>query len=89
MRKQFFLYFITLLIISLSVSCSSPYATTGEHKYLHSKNNNKLVVPKPLHDNNLNDFYNLPSQEQHAKLKVDLIPPQQPEGRTAKCLKTN
>lgn len=71
-------YGIFLLVMMLTViisSCSSPYATTGEHLYLHHKHNASLVIPPPLRDDNISNFYTLPHHQQHAKLEVDINPP--------------
>jgi uncharacterized lipoprotein len=63
---------LSLLIISVVAlsACSSPYSSTGENQYLHSRNGNKVVVPAPLTKANLSYFYVLPEQTQNAKVSI-------------------
>lgn len=64
---------LVYLMIVLS-SCSSKFATDGEHKYLYSKNGDNIVVPAPLTSENTSHFYDLPKQEKKA-VQVSIAPP--------------
>ncbi len=55
-------------------ACSGKYSTNGENLYLKSRNGEKLEVPPPLTRANISDFYNLPPQNQDAR--VSIAPPQ-------------
>lgn len=64
------------LIMVLSVlltGCSAQYTSNGEQQYLQSRNGANLVVPPPLTAVNISDFYDLPSQNQDARVSV--VPP--------------
>ena len=60
--------------IFLLASCTAQYTSNGEQHYLQSKNGPTLVVPKPLTSANLSNFYDLPPQNQDAR--VDIKPAQ-------------
>ncbi|KTD80515.1 hypothetical protein [Legionella waltersii] len=66
-----------LLLIVLSAvlltGCNSRYSSSGENLYLQSRNGAKLVVPPPLTSSNLSNFYDLPPQDEPAK--VSIAPP--------------
>jgi uncharacterized lipoprotein len=47
------------------------YASNDKKQFLKSKNGAAPVVPKPLTSSNISDFYNLPDQNQNAKVSVD------------------
>lgn len=66
------LSFIVCAALILS-SCSGKYASNGENLYLKSRNGEQLVVPPPLTRANMSDFYNLPPQNQDAR--VSTTPP--------------
>lgn len=53
--------------------CSSRYASSGEHVYLQSRNGVTIRVPAPLTTANMSSFYDLPPQNQDARL--DIAPP--------------
>jgi uncharacterized lipoprotein len=63
---------VVLAILALS-ACSSRYSSSGEDLYLQSRNGAKLVVPPPLTRVNISDFYDLPPQNQSAR--VSIAPP--------------
>ena len=63
---------LILLTLGFLASCSS-YTSHGEKQYLNSRNGPKLQVPRPLTDENVNYFYNLPPQNQDAR--VSIVPP--------------
>lgn len=65
------LCFATCVILVLS-GCSR-YATNGENLYLGSRNGPKLEVPPPLTRANISNFYDLPQQNQDAR--VSIAPP--------------
>ena len=66
------LSFIMCAMLVLS-ACSGRYSSNGESLYLKSRNGAKLEVPPPLTRANISDFYNLPPQNQAAK--VNIAPP--------------
>lgn len=66
------LSFIVCAVLVLS-ACSERYSSNGEHLYLKSRNGEKLEVPPPLTRANISDFYNLPPQNQDAR--VSIVPP--------------
>lgn len=57
--------------IAFSTSCSTLYDTSGEQRYLSSRNGPNLVVPPPLTTTNLGYFYNLPEQNQDARIGIN------------------
>ena len=56
--------------IAFATSCSSLYDTSGEQRYLSSRNGPNLVVLPPLTTTNLGSFYNLPPQTQDARIGI-------------------
>ena len=64
--------FVVLATLVLS-ACSSRYSSNGENLYLQSRNGVKLEVPPPLTKAYLSNFYDLPSQNQNAR--VSIAPP--------------
>lgn len=54
-------------------ACSGRYSSNGEHLYLKSRNGEKLEVPPPMTRANISDFYNLPPQNEDAR--VSITPP--------------
>ena len=63
-----------IMVAALSLSaCSSRYSSNGENLYLKSQNGGKLEVPKPLSNENISNFYDLPPQKQDAQ--VSIAPP--------------
>ncbi|WP_298625742.1 hypothetical protein [uncultured Legionella sp.] len=66
------LSFIVLAALALS-ACNSRYTSNGENVYLHSRNGVQIVVPPPLTNANISNFYNLPPQNQDAR--VSIAPP--------------
>jgi uncharacterized lipoprotein len=54
-------------------ACSGRYASNGENLYLKSQNGPHLEVPPPRTRANISDFYNLPPQQQDAR--VNIAPP--------------
>lgn len=69
MKKLNFVVCILLLL----PGCSGRYSKNGEGLYLRSYNGVKLEVPSPLTRENISDFYNLPPQNQDAR--VSIVPP--------------
>ena len=57
-------------LVSCLAACSSRYDNSGEQRYLASKNGATLVVPSPLTTTNLGYFYNLPPQNQDARISI-------------------
>ncbi len=66
------LSFIVLATLALS-ACNSRYSSNGENVYLQSRNGVKIVVPPPLTNANISNFYDLPPQNQDAH--VSIAPP--------------
>ncbi len=66
------LSFIVLAALALS-ACNSRYVSNGENVYLQSRNGAKIVVPPPLTNANISNFYNLPAQNQDPR--VSIVPP--------------
>ena len=66
------LSFIVCVALALC-GCSGRYASNGENLYLKSRNGETLEVPPPLTRANISDFYNLPPQNQDAR--VSIAPP--------------
>jgi uncharacterized lipoprotein len=64
--------FVVLATLALS-ACSSRYSSNGETVYLQSRNGEKLEVPPPLTSANIGSFYDLPPQNQNAR--VSIAPP--------------
>ncbi len=63
-----------VIVLSLFLAgCSMQYTSKGEQKYLRSQNGTKLVIPPPLVSENISDFYDLPPQNQDARVSV--VPP--------------
>ncbi len=48
----------------------SDFSSSDQDQYLSSKNGKDLLVPPPLTNSNLSDFYVLPDQNQDAKVSV-------------------
>lgn len=63
---------LSFIVVVLLSSCSR-YATNGESLYLVSHNGPTLEVPSPLTRANISNFYDLPQQNQNAR--VSITPP--------------
>ena len=57
----------------LLTACSAQYTTNGEQKYLQSHNGAKLVISPPLTAANISNFYDLPLQNQDARVS-NIVP---------------
>jgi uncharacterized lipoprotein len=68
-KKMCFVVCVSLALLG----CSSRYATNGESLYLQSRNGPLLEVPPPLSRANISNFYDLPQQNQDAR--VSIAPP--------------
>lgn len=66
--KKFFCF---VMCVPFLMSCTERYSSSGENLYLRSKNGVKLEVPAPLTQANISDFYNLPSQNQDARINIE------------------
>ena len=66
------LSFIVGAVVLLS-ACSGRYSSNGESLYLKNNHGTTLEVPPPLTRENISDFYNLPPQNQEAR--VNIVPP--------------
>jgi len=78
-RSTYFVDYLvrkTLLVLSsllILASCSSQFASNGEHLYLQSKNTRDPVVNPPLTPVNISHFYDLPQPTQNPI--VSIAPP--------------
>lgn len=70
MKKLSYVVFASLALSA----CSSRYASHGEASYLQSRNGVTLEVPPPLTNVNVSHFYDLPSQNEDARVAIK--PPQ-------------
>jgi len=64
---------LVILPLLLAGGCGGQYTSNGEQHYMQSKNGRDPVIPPPLSGANISHFYDLPSQNQNAK--VSIIPP--------------
>ncbi|TAL62551.1 MAG: hypothetical protein EPN84_06300 [Legionella sp.] len=53
--------------------CAGRYSSSGEQKYMQSRNGAKVQVPYPLTTDNMSNFYDLPPQNQDPR--VNIAPP--------------
>jgi len=60
----------TLWVLLFATSCSSYYNQNGDERYLVSKNGPTVVVPQPLSSYNMSHFYDLPLQDQAARVET-------------------
>ena len=74
---------VWVIVVVLACSCSSRFATDGEHQYVHSENGKTMVVPLPLTNENSSHFYDLPTLTTK-KTEVSIAPPS--ETKTEKRL---
>lgn len=58
-------------LLLLLCGCVDEYASNGEQKYTYSHNGVVPTVPPPLTASNLSHFYDLPAQQQDAKISVE------------------
>ena len=61
---------LMMVLSVLLTGCSAQYTSNGEQQYLKSRNGVNLVVPPSLSTVNISDFYDLPSQNQDARVTV-------------------
>jgi uncharacterized lipoprotein len=60
-----------IVCIGLVISaCSERYSSSGESLYLKNRNGPELIVPTPLTKENMSNFYNLPPQNQYARVRI-------------------
>ena len=57
-------------LLLLLTACSAQYTSNGEQKYVQSRNGVGLVVPPSLSTANISNFYDLPPQNQDAKVSI-------------------
>jgi hypothetical protein len=63
---------IGLILVSwFLTSCATYYSSTGEKRYLLSRNGSTLNVPPPLSRDNLSEFYTLPQQNQDPQINIE------------------
>ena len=66
MKKVGLIVMISLLV----AACSSHYASNGEQQYLKSRNGPPLLVPELMTTANISHFYDLPPQNQNARISI-------------------
>jgi len=59
-----------VVLAGLALSGCSGYSTSGESLYLNSRNGVKVAVPYPLTTGNMSNFYDLPPQNQDARIRI-------------------
>ena len=59
-----------VLVGILAITGCSHYSSNGEHVYLKSRNGQRLVVPPPLTAVDMSAFYDLPEQNQKARVRI-------------------
>nr|WP_276559044.1 hypothetical protein [Fluoribacter dumoffii] len=60
-----------IVFFALALSGCSRYASNGENLYLGSANGPSLEVPPPLTRANISNFYDLPQQNQDARVSIE------------------
>lgn len=60
-----------VLGLCLLAGCSNRYSSNGENLYLQSRNGVHLDVPPPLTNSNISYFYDLPAQNQDARVSIE------------------
>ena len=60
-------------LLGLLTSCVDQYDSNGEQQYMSSRNGRIVKVNPPLSSANISDFYDLPEQDNNAK--VSTMPP--------------
>lgn len=61
-----------VIVLSMLLSaCGMQFTSNGEQHYLQSHNGANLVVPPPLTTANISHFYDLPPQNQNARIGVE------------------
>jgi uncharacterized lipoprotein len=72
--KKLVVFLVIGYMLTACLSWSkTDYPSNNQDQYLKSTNGATIVVPKPLTNSNLSDFYILPDQKQNAKASV--LPP--------------
>lgn len=64
---------VMVFSVLLLSACSTEYFSNSERLYLKSHNGEKVHAPSPLTNSNISDFYDLPAQNQDAR--VSLVAP--------------
>jgi uncharacterized lipoprotein len=60
-----------MIVCLLVLTGCSRYSSNGENLYLQSRNGQKVDVPPPLTSSNISNFYDLPEQNQNAKVRIE------------------
>lgn len=71
MKKLVIISVISWLLIGCISWEPTDFASSDKDQYLSSKNGESLVIPPPLTNSNISDFYVLPNNEQNAKISID------------------
>lgn len=69
--NKLFLLGIFVLLAGCFTFDRSEFASSDQDRYLTSKNGKDLLVPPPLTNSNLSDFYVLPDQNHNPKIGVE------------------
>ena len=70
MKKIVPVYICCHLLCCCSLLSSDEFSSNYKQAYLHSKNGQYLVIPPPLTDANVSNFYQLPNQTKLAKISI-------------------
>jgi uncharacterized lipoprotein len=62
---------LMVALFLMLAGCSAQYTSNGEQQYLHGRNGVNLVVPPPLTSENISHYYDLPPQNQDARIGVE------------------
>ncbi|PJD91501.1 MAG: hypothetical protein CK424_06750 [Legionella sp.] len=61
---------LSSMLAGCQILSTTEYATNNRDQYLQSRNGPGLVIPKPLSDSNISEFYRLPDQTQPARIGI-------------------
>lgn len=68
MNKRYLLMVVPVLFLS---GCGGQYTSNGEQHYMQSKNGRDPVIPPSLSSASISHFYDLPAQNQNAKVSIN------------------
>jgi uncharacterized lipoprotein len=70
LKNRILVLIFAYLLSGCNLLPTEEFSSNRQHEYLHSKNGKNLVVNQPLTSSNLSDFYQLPNQDQPAKVSI-------------------
>lgn len=74
MKKNIAIFILIQGFTACSQISTAEFASNNKFEYLHSRNGQGLIIPKPLSDANISDFYLLPNQTSSIKV-ISIKPP--------------